>query len=1338
MSSTINHHLPRHSNNNHLLIDGQISLPSCPHLADFRLRNGVKPFRALQDCLRVKPPGGRAGIRRDPSEVPRCGTCGDSSPSRLYACVSCAAVFCHSLSSGPSHASAHAASMPAGHEIAVDVDRAELFCCACRDQIYDRDFDAAVVLCQSAAMKSAIVAQTNNPENMRKRRRVDYRPWSPDVIERLLMDSGSSVLDCEIDRPRGLRGLNNLGNTCFMNSVLQALLHTPPLRDYFLSDRHNRFYCQLKNATTNGRSVGGGGGKRNPVLGDNNGIKGVKLCLACDMDAMFSAVFSGDRNPYSPAKFLYSWWQHASNLASYEQQDAHEFFISMLDGIHENVERDGSKPQTPGSGDCCIAHRVFSGILRSDVMCMACGFTSTTYDPCVDISLDLDPNQGKASSVKAHPTYNGDADCTSSSQMSTLMGCLDRFTRPERLGPDQKFFCQRCQVNQESLKQMSIRKLPLVCCFHIKRFEHSHTRRMSRKVDRYLQFPFSLDMAPYLSSSILRSRFGNRVFSFEGGEPEVSNEMSSEFELFAVVTHSGKLDAGHYVTYLRLSNQWYKCDDAWITRVHENVVRAAQGKGVMDWSLPNWFSKSLASLSSVTFYESPPLDHHSDDDRADLNANSEASSLPETSPQQLVEASSQPSTRHIEAKDADPLEKIEHLKINFFRLLRRFGLPMDSPLVAKVLYRIHIATSIRGELPNGVRKNNAKSIAAAQEGSGLPELDFSVRILVLGKTGVGKSATINSILAQRTTVTSAFQPATDRVQEVKGTLNGVRVTFIDTPGFLPSSTSSIRRNLKIMRSVKRFIRRSPPDIVLFVERLDHFYGGYSDFPLLQLMTDVFGDAIWFSTMIILTHASSPLPEGSPVSYESYVSRCSQMMQHYIHEAVSDTTLQNLVVPVENHPQCEKNSNGDAILPNGQVWRSQFLLFCICTKVLGDASNILELKNSIELGTKTRPRVPSLPRLLSWLMKNKAVSGPNPDGHDFDEILLLDEDGEDEYDQLPPIRILTKSQFTKLSKSQKNDYLDELDYRETLYMKKQLKEEYQSRREKLLLDEEVDNSDAPNETVLLPDMSLPLSFDSDCPVHRYRCVVGTGDQLLTRPVLDPQGWDHDVGFDTIDLDTAIEMKRNLRGSVSGQINKDKKCFSIQSESAVTYHADMQGPTCSAGLNVQTAGKEDVVYTIHGNTRSKILRHNNVTDCGVSLTSFGSKYYLGAKLENSVLVGKRLKLVINGGQMRGSGQVANCGSVEATILGTDYPMRNDKVSVSLTALSFDKETVVSGGVESEFQPMRGTRVAVNANLNSLNMGKVGIKISSSEHLEIALIAALTIFRAIFHRRDGSETG
>ncbi|KAI4323853.1 hypothetical protein L6164_023428 [Bauhinia variegata] len=63
-----------------------------PHLVDFHSGNGSKPFRTLQDCLRVKPSGGRAAIRRDPDEVPSCSSCGESARSFFYACMTCAVV----------------------------------------------------------------------------------------------------------------------------------------------------------------------------------------------------------------------------------------------------------------------------------------------------------------------------------------------------------------------------------------------------------------------------------------------------------------------------------------------------------------------------------------------------------------------------------------------------------------------------------------------------------------------------------------------------------------------------------------------------------------------------------------------------------------------------------------------------------------------------------------------------------------------------------------------------------------------------------------------------------------------------------------------------------------------------------------------------------------------------------------------------------------------------------------------------------------------------------------------------------------------------------------------
>jgi hypothetical protein len=93
--------------------------------------------------------------------------------------------------------------------------------------------------------------------------------------------------------------------------------------------------------------------------------------------------------------------QHSKHLAGYSQQDAHEFLIALLDGLHTycggvsgllHTHLAYPKLIITDSRTCgCVIHRVFTGMLQSDVTCTKCQFVSTTVDPFWDISLDINP-----------------------------------------------------------------------------------------------------------------------------------------------------------------------------------------------------------------------------------------------------------------------------------------------------------------------------------------------------------------------------------------------------------------------------------------------------------------------------------------------------------------------------------------------------------------------------------------------------------------------------------------------------------------------------------------------------------------------------------------------------------------------------------------------------------------------------------------------------------------------------------------------------------------------------------------------------------------------------------
>ncbi|PPD81316.1 hypothetical protein GOBAR_DD21767 [Gossypium barbadense] len=348
-----------------------------------------------------------------------------------------------------------------------------------------------------------------------------------------------------------------------------------------------------------------------------------------------------------------------------------------------------------------------------------------------------------------------------------------------------------------------------------------------------------------------------------------------------------------------------------------------------------------------------------------------------------------------------------------------------------------------------------------------------------------------------------------------------------------------------------------------------------------------------------------------------------------------------------------------------------------------------------------------------------------------------EEDEDEYDKLPPFKALRKAQLAKLDKEQRKAYFEEYDYRVKLLQKKQWREELRRMRELKKRKPAVDEygntgEDVDQETggpaavpVPLPDMVLPPSFDADNPAYRYRFFEPTS-QFLARPVLDTHGWDHDCGYDGVNVEHSLAIANQFPATVSVQLTKDKKEFNIHLDSSVSTKHGENGSTM-AGFDIQNVGKQ-LAYIFRGETKFKNLKKNK-TAAGFSVTFLGENVATGLKLEDHIVVGKRLVLVGSTGTVRSKGDSAYGANLEMRLRGADFPIDQDQSTLGLSLVKWRGDLALGANFQTQLSVGRSSKVAVRAGLNNKMSGQITVRTSSSDQLQIALTGLLPVVMAIY---------
>eukprot|EP00242_Pyramimonas_sp_CCMP2087_P018002 CAMPEP_0198226400 /NCGR_PEP_ID=MMETSP1445-20131203/105160_1 /TAXON_ID=36898 /ORGANISM="Pyramimonas sp., Strain CCMP2087" /LENGTH=347 /DNA_ID=CAMNT_0043906201 /DNA_START=194 /DNA_END=1234 /DNA_ORIENTATION=+ len=276
-------------------------------------------------------------------------------------------------------------------------------------------------------------------------------------VEERARDAATASVDLKWNtQQRAAAGLRNLGNTCYLNSVLQCITHTPPLANLVLQ-RHHTSNCPL-----------------NPKPG----------CAFCLLENHILRCLNLPNGQAAPTEIYAQLKSFAKDFTHGRQEDAHELLRYAIEALHQScLKQAGRKEDGPAalgpSGQYKVKRTVienmFGGVMQSQVKCLGCGFESNTNEPIMDLSLEVG---GMGASV------------------TRALGLL---TAAERLDGQNKYRCGGCKKLQAASKRLHLLSAPNILVVHLKRFDMT----FAGKIQRHVAFEEILRMDPHMSPTSL-------------------------------------------------------------------------------------------------------------------------------------------------------------------------------------------------------------------------------------------------------------------------------------------------------------------------------------------------------------------------------------------------------------------------------------------------------------------------------------------------------------------------------------------------------------------------------------------------------------------------------------------------------------------------------------------------------------------------------------------------------------------------------------------------------------------------------------------------------------------